>query len=351
MIRESRVKIVYETPLTQFAFQVDVSERGFAVKDMYAKFTEPWMKAFSLTTGVMNRPFGFEVPYSSSMRESPERGRMSQTIFPGERDLGAMITFQMPKTSNFNFLKIEGGMFNGTGSSAVDFDYIKDFIGNIGINKTTKNEKINYAMRFSAYSGGYRQGTSKVYTITKDSLSLPAFSYFKDTTNYAKTARRQYIGLDAQLNIDFPFGVTSLRGEFIAGQQPGSSSSSASPSAQPTDTYFRNFNGGYFYFLQNIGQTKNQLVVKYDWYDPNTDVKGDDIGAKTLNRAGYNFVKTGATDLKYTTLGIGWIYHWDTNVKITAYYDMVTNETSKNLPLWGRDRKDNVFTLRVQYKF
>ncbi|NJK98451.1 MAG: hypothetical protein HC905_29190 [Bacteroidales bacterium] len=109
--------------------------------------------------------------------------------------------------------------------------------------------------------------------------------------------------------------------------------------------------GGYVYFLQNIFQSRHQLVVKYDWYDPNTDVSGNEIG-----RAGS---LTGAADVKFTTLGLGWIYRWNSQVKITAYYDVVTNEISnasaaigKNtLNTWAEDRKDNVFTLRVQYKF
>ena len=100
------------------------------------------------------------------------------------------------------------------------------------------------------------------------------------------------------------------------------------------------------------------MVVKYDWYDPNTDVEGDAIGSSVLNPKAYSFTKTGANDLKYTTLGIGWTYRWDSNLKIVAYYDMVTNETSKNLAdsvkkLAGlsKDLEDNVFTLRIQYKF
>lgn len=352
MLRRARVKIAYTTELSQFVFQIDATEKGLAIKDMYAKFTEPKLKAFSLTAGCMNRPFGYEIPYSSSMRESPERGRMSQIVMPGERDLGLMITFQMPKTSPLNFLKIEGGMFNGTGSGAVDFDYKKDFIGNIGIAKTTKNEKVNYAVRTSYYNGGVRQGTSKVFTISKDSLGLNAFSQYKDTANFGAIGKRRYNGVDAQVNIASSVGITTIRGEYIQGIQSGTSSTTASPAAQPTgDTYKRNFNGAYFYFLQNIGQSKHQLVIKYDWYDPNTNVKGDAIGSKVNGPTGKTFVATGANDLKYNTVGIGWIYHWDANVRITAYYSTTTNETSKNLTNWGKDLKDNVFTLRFQYKF
>ena len=147
-------------------------------------------------------------------------------------------------------------------------------------------------------------------------------------------------------------GLYSLRGEFIQGQQPGISSTSVSPSAQlTTDTYIRNFNGGYVYFLQNIWTSKYQLVVKYDWYDPNTAVVGDDIGKSVTAPSGKTFAKTGKQDVAYTTLGLGLVYRWDTNVKFTAYYDRVTNETSKNLSGFTKDIKDNVFTLRVQYKF
>ena len=107
MIRRGRVKVQYDAPLndkgistSQYVFQFDVTERGVTIKDVYGKFTDPWIGWFSLTAGMQNRPFGFEIPYSSGLRESPERGRMSQILFPGERDLGAMLTIQGPKLSN-----------------------------------------------------------------------------------------------------------------------------------------------------------------------------------------------------------------------------------------------------------
>jgi hypothetical protein len=352
LLRRARVKIAYEMPLTQYVFQIDATEKGFAIKDMYAKFTEPWMKAVSLTIGCMNRPFGYEIGYSSTMRESPERGRMSQIVFPGERDLGAMLTLQMPKTSTLNFLKLEAGMFNGTSSAAVDFDYQKDFIGRIRMDKSTKNEKISYGLGFSYYNGGYRQGSTKVLSVANDSLGIIGYQLNKDTLNYGAIAKRNYIGADFQFNIESPIGITTLRGEYIQGQQPGTSSTTASPTVQPTtDTYLRNFNGAYFYFLQNILSTKFQLVAKYDWYDPNTEVAGNQIGEAVVSSSGKTMSKTGKQDIKYTTIGLGIAYRWDTNIKITAYYDMVKNETSNKLSGYSTDLKDNVFTLRIQYKF
>ena len=93
-----------------------------------------------------------------------------------------------------------------------------------------------------------------------------------------------------------------------------------------------------------------QIVLKYDWYDPNTDVKGDEIG-KNVTAGATGRKTTNAADLRYDTFGFGVAYFLSNNAKILAYYDTVKNETSKNLSGYTKDLKDNVFTLRLQYKF
>jgi len=282
---------------------------------------------------------------------------MFQTLFPGERDLGAKITFQPPKTSRFNFLKLDAGMFSGSGPTVVDFDGFKDFIGHLSINRSNRDERIKYGLGLSYYNGGWKQGTAYNYTMSDITLptgNIMAYTVDSTSSSIGSKLRREYFGADAQVSFDLPFGLTQLRGEYISGTQPGLVKSSTSPSSQPTtDAYIRNFNGAYFYWVQNIFQSKHQFVLKYDWYDPNTDVSGNEIGTKVT---GSN-KPTNAYDIKYSTLGIGWIYKWNSQVKITAYYDIVTNETTSNikdastLKDLSKDRKDNVFTLRVQYKF
>lgn len=356
-IRRGRIKFTYDYAFSQYVLQVDVTEKGTGIKDAYVSFTDPWLNAFAVTAGVFDRPFGYEISYSSSSRESPERTRMYQTLFPGERDLGAKFTFQPPKTSRFNFIKLDAGLFNGIGPNAVDFDGYKDFIGHLMINKASMNEKIKVGLGISYYNGGWRQGTKYVYNMNNVALSaggnVMAFAVDSTGSKVGSELRREYYGADAQVSFDLPFGITTLRGEYIMGTQPGVAASSSSPAAQPGDAYIRKFNGAYFYWVQSIMQTKFQTVVKYDWYDPNTDVAGDNIGVKT---AGKNKA-TNAADIKYSTLGLGLVYKWNSQVKITAYYDMVTNETTTAIKNAGTlkdlstDRHDNVFTLRVQYKF
>jgi hypothetical protein len=367
MLRRARLKAQYDSPLndkgiqtSQYMFQFDVTEKGLTIKDVYAKFTDPCIGWFSVTAGMQNRPFGYEIGYSSGLRESPERGRMSQTIFPNERDLGGMLTIQGPKTSNWNWLKLEGGFFNGTGGPSAgantsDFDKFKDFIGHLTINRYSKNEKIKWAIGASIYDGGYRVDTFNVYKFATDTAGIKGFTIDEKKAEVGKDistrkeAKREYIGFDGQVSVDWMAGITTLRAEYFEGKQPGTSSTTASAAAAVTaDTYKRNFNGAYFYFLQNIAQTPFQAIVKYDWYDPNTDIKGDEIG-KAVKQSG--FKTTNSTDIKFTTLGLGLAYRWDANLKITAYWDKVTNETSANLSGFKKDIPDNVFTLRAQVKF
>ena len=359
IIRRGRVKIQYDAPVndnaistSQFVFQVDATEKGLTIKDLYAKFTDPWSGWFSFTAGMQNRPFGYEIGYSSGLRESPERARLFQTIFRNERDLGGMITIQGHKFSNWNWIKLEAGMFNGTGGpnpqeNTSDFDKYKDFIARLSISRSNRSERIKYGAGVSFYDGGFRIDNDSVYKSGTDTAGSMGF-VLENNKFFGKELKRKYIGADAQVTIDWLAGMTTFRAEYVQGNQPSTSSSTTSPFAPVTSNgYKRKFNGAYFYFIQNIAQTPFQAILKYDWYDPNTEVKGDEIGKPVFNE----LKKTGAADIKYTTIGFGLAYRWGANVKLTAYYDLVKNESSANLSGYKNDLSDNVFTLRAQLKF
>ena len=339
-IRRGRLKFAYNTLLTQFVAQFDITEKGFATKDIYLVVRDPWTQTLSLTGGVFNRPFGYEIAYSSSARESPERSRFTQSLFPGERDLGWMLTIQAPKTSPWNILKIQGGFFAGNGINP-ETDKKKDFIGQISISKTVLGEKVKYGIGASYYDGGVLQSTANVYNMNNGVFAKDASSAI------GKFSKRQYIGLDAQFSAETGLGLTTLRGEYVTGKQPSAAGSTVSFTAVPgTDLYMRNVKGSYFYFIQGIKGSKHQIVLKYDMFDPNTKVSGDQIGVTASSMKA-----TTAGDIKYTTAGIGWIYAYDATLKLMAYYDIVKNETSKHLAGYSKDLKDNVLTLRLQYKF
>lgn len=353
MLRRARVRFDYinfpktgNDPSLQFVFQFDATERGVNVRDVWGRIFENKYKLFAFTTGLFARPFSYELNLSSGDRESPERGRMSQILMKTERDMGAMVTFDArKKNTKLKFLKIDLGIFNGPGlSSLTDYDSHKDIIGRVTIKPQSLGKKITLGVAASILYGGLSQNTKYIYA-TKTNDGAKTFIVDSAVINVGNTAPRKYYGVDGQLKIKNKVGYTELRAEFITGKQTGSATSSETPGVSFTGTegyYIRKFSGAYFYFLQNLGSTHHQIAIKYDWYDPNTDVKGEAIG-----KAGSNI---NVANIKYTTLGFGYIYYMTDNAKLVLWYDKITNEKT-NLPGYTSDLKDNIFTCRLQFRF
>jgi hypothetical protein len=354
-VRRGRVKFNYDNDLTQYVLQIDVTPGGVGIKDAYASIREPWTRTFGLTAGVFDRPFGFEISYSSSNREAPERSRIYQTLFPGERDMGAKIEIMPPESSPMGWFNFKAGLFTGMGPTAQENDNNKDLIGRAGFMLPMRDAGLEIDGGVSWYMGKVRSNQRAIYSIE---AGAKAFAYDSSASNNGAYFDRNYIGADVQLYYEMPvLGGMTLRGEYISGKQPGTGGNSATSNyssfynAAGTPLFQRNFSGFYVNYVQNIGLS-NQFVLKYDVFTPNSDVTGNDIGATTP--AGK--VALTAGDLRFTTFGIGWVYHWDSNVKFTFYYDIVTNDkVNANAPValavFKDDIKDNVFTVRMQYKF
>ena len=335
-VRRGIIKLAYEEGIASGVFQIDITEKGFNIKDVYLNIKDPWTKTSALKAGVFYRPFGYEISYSSSQRESPERSTIFTTLFPGERDLGAAFIFQPTKESPLHFLKIEAGLFAGNGIKQ-ETDSRKDLIGHLSANKKLK--KIEIGGGVSYYNGSVFQGTENIY-----SMKGKLFILDNNNANKGKFAKREYVGFDFQFFLKTKLGTTLLKAEYLSGKQPGTADNSTSPntSSLPAhDTYIRHFNGGYAMCVQQLGRLPVSAVLKYDWYDPNIKISGNDIG---LNN-------TAKGDIAYYTLGIGMFWNINTSLRLQAYYDINKNEKSGNLSDYKKDIKDNVFTLRMQYKF
>ncbi len=336
-IRRGRLKTTFEKGLSKAVFEVDITEKGLATKNAYFNLKDPWTKANSLQVGVFDRPFGYELGYSSSTRESPEYSTMCTKLFPDEKDLGAMVTLATKKTSPLSFLKLQAGVFGGNGLKQESNSHL-DFIGKLSAKRNISNNG-EWELAFSYYNGGVYQGTNKVY-------EMEGGAFLADTSdaNLGQYAKRQYFGFSGAINLASGLGMTKLMGEFVMGQQPGTKSSSKSPndnSNDASDIYIRNFNGWYVMLVQDLGQSPFSLVAKYDYYDANTKLENDEVG---LNGSG-------KTDLAQSTIGAGLLWRVMSNFRLTAYYEWNNNEKSKNVSGYEKDIKDNLFTLRAQYKF
>jgi len=355
MLRRGRIRFDYARTYPdgrnrfQFVFQFDGTERGVFIRDFWGRYWEHKLQLFALTTGMFARPFGFEINYSSSDRESPERGRMSQILMRTERDLGAMVTFEDRKRrTGLQFLKIDLGVFNGQGLTATeDFDRYKDIIGQLQVKSRKIGKSMSIAGGVSFLHGGIIQSAPFTYKLD-EGRNMTRF--VADSTGHRVGGKlpRRYYGTNAQYQWKHSWGSTILRAEYWEGTQTGNAFNSFTPdrivdelSGQAIPFAIRPFRGGFFYYLQHLGSPEHQILFKYDFYDPNTKVAGQEVSA-----AG-NFSQA---DIRYQTLGMGYVYYMSENFKLTLWYDRVRNEKTA-IPGFGEDVKDNIFTARLQFRF
>lgn len=357
MLRRGRLRFDYALTdnenrnRLQFVFQFDGTERGVFIRDFWGRYWENKLELLALTTGMFARPFGFEINYSSADRESPERGRMSQTLMRTERDLGLMASIENRRKSSrsWKFFRIDAGLFNGQGLTAPgEFDDFKDFIGQLMIKPQKLGEKLTIGGGVSALLGGLVQTSAYTYRMQEKNNILQFVPDSITTTPGAKLPRKYY-GINTQLKYKTAWGFTEVRGECWTGTQTANQYSTATPdeltvlaNGKFAPFYIRPFNGGFFYFLQHIASPKHQIVLKYDWYDPNTKVSGLALGA-----VGSNF--TGA-DVRYQTWGAGYVHQFDEHLKLVLYYEWVKNELTL-LQGYTSDKSDNILTLRAQFRF
>ncbi|MEN9303465.1 MAG: hypothetical protein RL264_1894 [Bacteroidota bacterium] len=431
MLRRSRIQMRYKDSIAESSFSFDINERGLVIKDSWLKLTDPWVKTFSLTSGIFSRPFGEEIDLSSRDREVPERSRVIQNIFPGIRDLGFNLKIRAPKSNPLHFLSVDAGLYHGT-SGNLESDKFKDFIGRIIIDNPFKVKNFDYHFGYSTYLGkvnhlydidgsaaNYRfvwktmdttmlvNGESQTYTITIQDIGLSNLqSLLNDPLNpivkgtYTTKVNRVYHSLHGQIKAQTGLGKLVLRGEYIFGQQVSVegtlgnpyvftsmsptgpftgvtwpkfdspqpyNAAVVGPSTKPYHTFVRQFRGFYLYAVQQLGKSKHYLTYRIDYYDPNTLVKGKDIILNILDNNGQIVGSSGLSvaDVAYTNHVFGYRYEATKNLSISVFMEMPRNEITNLIPLdsdqiglgkyphpgFLKDIKDNVFLLRLQYKF
>lgn len=355
-LRRGRLRADYmllddnNNPSTYFVLQFDGTEQGVNVRDFWGRYYENKWKLIHVTLGLSGRPFGNELQLSSAGREAPERGRMSQILMKTERDLGVTFTFNPRwKNARLKNVVLDLGVYNGQGlAGPAEFDNSKDVIARLSHkNYTFKNLGLSVAGGISTLQGGLNHRLPVSYKMER---SNNLWQMVKDSSaNTLNTvAPRRYYGADIQLATATKSWKSELRAEVISGLQTGTSTTSTTPGSYPVDDksellpyYTRNFNGAYFTFVQTLNSTDNQIILKYDWYDPNSKVKGMDISsARGLS----------AADVRFDTFGFGFLHHFNPHFKAVLYYDIIKNESTA-ISGYTDDRKDNVFTLRTQFYF
>lgn len=353
-IRRGRLKVAHEGDFSNAQAELEILPNGVSLKDLQFGIKAPFAPDFGLKVGIMDAPFGFEVGYSSSNLEIAERSRVVQSLFPGEKDMGARFYYTPGDNAPalLQHIDLTAGAYTGQGGKSVDLSDSKNIVGRLGLKFPFEEVGVAVDGGVSVYRGSLRAMNDTSYA-----LKSGAWTSVVDASSDSRSHDRNYTGFDLQTYVDVPYvGGLNLRGEYISGQQPGSSSGSASPAgALATKVYDRNFAGYYAQATLNLGKYL-QLAYRFDNYDPNTDVAEKDF------KAG---VKLNTGDVAYATNSLGLSLFVNGNTKVAVYYDMVKNEKvaadvkdaagkvtaatiNKQLT---RDLPDNVLNVRLQYKF
>jgi hypothetical protein len=372
-IRRARVKFTYEMPNgVKFVLQPDFSPGSLSVKDAYAIIGGSWMKNFSLWAGKFNRP-NYEVEYSSGQRELMERSLIIRTLYPGERAIGAKLEYNplnVPLHVQFALLNGADGLTinNSAGTNLnstenKDYDNYKDIMVRAYYNLSLGNFG---GLDFGAhgYFGALKSNALK--TLSSD------YSTIKDA-KLGDAVKRNWLGAEFQLFADV-LGGLSIKGEYIAGKNASIGyapvAASGSTAAVPGVANFaNNFSGYYVYLIKNLGK-KNQFALRYDYYDPNTDISGKDVSIVKYTSSDATALKnrvSGKSDLATGTLSLALHHYFDDNLRISLNYDIVTNEKvgtanaitesytnndgTKGTLDYSKVINQNVLTLRIQAKF
>ncbi len=364
-IRRARVKFTYEAlDGVKFVLQPDFAPGALSLKDAYVVVNDHWKKGMSLWMGKFNRP-NYEVEYSSSQRELPERSLVIRTLYPGERAIGAKFEYN-PVSTPIHF---QLALFNGEEGLSLknaagtdlnsnenkDFDNFKDIMA-----------RVTYNLKLGSF-GGLDLGAHGYFGAMKSMADSTYHSDYKTVSKeaFGKPLTRQWFGGEFQLFADV-LGGMSVKGEYLAGKN-ATVGFKKSGSTVGAANYQNNFSGYYLYLIKNLGK-KNQFAFRYDYYDPNTNITGKDVSVSGYSATGTLAKKTSSkSDLATSTFGLALHHYWDDNIRISLAYDIVNNEKAGTAGKvvdsfttahgvastrdWSNHVPMNVFTLRIQAKF
>jgi phosphate-selective porin len=322
-IRRARLKFTYEAlDGVKFVMQPDFATGNLTIRDAYAVVNIPKLKDLTLWAGQMNRP-NYEVEYSSSQREVLERSRVIRTLYPFEREIGVKLEYNGSNIPlKFQLMAMNG---NFTGTQAKDVDSRKDLMGRLVYSLKLSGAGVGIDLGVNGYYGGNLAKNNKYVKNSDGTLD--------SLNNVWRYLDKNWVGGEIQIFADV-LGGMAIKGEYMAGINSTPSAVAAGATmaqmlANPS--IYNNFSGYYIYFIKNIG-AKNQFVARYDYYDPNTKLSGDAAG----------------NSIYYKTWDLAWQYYLNDNIRISLQYEMPKNEINTLNPT---DKKDNMFTVRVQAKF
>jgi hypothetical protein len=229
------------------------------------------------TLGLTGIPFGFELADSPRDRVFLERSTASQSLFPGEQDLGALLTGGVG-FFRYSVAAMNGDPLGDSSSNPVgDPTHAKDIIARLGFDaRAGAGERLAITGGVSAlYGTGFHAGTpaTKPSVTWVDSnqngvidanelVGVPAMAA-APSQSFARWA----FNVDLQARLRTPIGLSMLYGEITVASDLDRGLFIADPVKNGVD--LREL-GGYVAFVQEIARY-GLVGFRFDYYDPNAD--------------------------------------------------------------------------------
>lgn len=314
-IRRARIKFTYETlDIFKFVLQPDFSKGSFILKDSYGEISFPKFRNFTFSAGKFKRP-NYEFDSSSDEKGILERPMILKNIFPDQRDIGIKVNYEGIKVP----LNLQISLMNGNidETKATDDDTRKDIMALAMYTLSIPGSGFKVDVGINTYYGNLRVKSSG-YVMLDDGK--------QDSSRLGTYLERRWFSYAMNMYFDF-LGGTSVKCEFINGIN-----AYEHYAAEGILNYkIRSFAGFYTSLVKNIG-AKNQLIIRYDYLDP--DIKA--AGTTTFE------------DIFFKTLAFSWEYHMNRNLDFGISYEVTENERNNE---FYNDLKDNILRVRIQTKF
>ncbi len=329
-LRRGGIRLAYNQGIVQGIFELDLNDGGIDPKAAIINIKPAeWIE---INAGLQTIWFGEETSYPTPKQEMLEHCEMLRNIFFLDRDLGVKISLIAPQKSVFNGLRLDFGVVSGNSINKTP-DGKVNFVGHLKYKTNIRN--VYASIGTSLYYGKVNNASVSYISFDDNELDI---TFAKENTKN----KRLYYGIDAQVKFPTIIGNTEIKTEWVYGIQPSMENSFRSPfnNEYNENTPFnieRKFFGGYVYWFQNIKQTPFRLLFKYTLFNPNT----------TADKEYY----LSSTDVTFHTFGLGCQWNITKGLNLTALFNINKNEKVEHIPAYSYDRKDNHFTMRLQYEF
>ena len=339
LVRRARLKFAGPlTTRTDWVGQIDIPTTGaVAVKDAFVNVADLPLPTNTIATfGLFATPFGYELPHSSSSRESPERSAgfsdstaplaiyktsvnaTGGTITPGsvlplfvgqDRDVGAAVAWMSPNILNPT-TRVSLGVFNGEGRAAGGVRNQNRFLDVVGRAETTLFGQ-TLDVGISGYYGmaSVRRGSGTPQQPFVNARRVYGGAYLRWISPWKTVIRAEWIGGEHEMTPD--------RAQFLDG----------------------NHAQAYYVALRHPFSTRLEGSLKYDEYFP--------IAASGVFAGGL-----GRPALMTKTLQGGFLYHLDEATRFRLWYAQGLRSYDPSAAAGSPfRRKLGLFTAEVQVSY